>query len=101
MECDLGVPWVFAVHRRLDKNKNEKKGQAMFDNKGKRHLVKEAWPGTMVYIHPHSDLGSGGWAMVTEVSVKDLQGHPNVVEVIYPSGRSATADEFMITEVRK
>ena len=73
----------------------------MFDNEGKRHLVKEAWPGTMVYIHPHSDLGSGGWAMVTEVSVKDLQGYPNVVEVIYPYGRCATADEFMITEVRK
>ena len=101
MECDPGVPWVFAIHRCLDNNKNEKKGQAMFDNKGKRHLVKEAWPGTMVYIHPHSDLGSGGWAMVTEVSVKDHYGHPNVVEVIYPSGRNATADEFMITEVRK
>lgn len=101
MECDLGAHWIFTVHRRLDKNKNEKKGQAMFDNKGKRHLVKEAWPGTMVYIHPHSDLGSGGWAMVTEVSVKDHYGHPNVVEVIYPSGRNATVDEFMITEVRK
>ena len=73
----------------------------MFDNKGKRHLVKKAWRGTLVYIHPHSDLGSGGWAMVTEVSVKDHYGHPNVVEVIYPSGRNATADEFMITEVRK
>ena len=101
MERDPGVPWVFTIHRCLDKNKNEKKGQVMFDNKGKRHLVKEAWPGTMVYIHPHSDLGSGGWAMVTEVSVKDLQGYPNVVEVIYPYGRCATADEFMITEVRK
>ena len=101
MERGPGVPWVFTIHRCLDKNKNEKKGQVMFDNEGKRHLVKEAWPGTMVYIHPHSDLGSGGWAMVTEVSVKDLQGYPNVVEVIYPYGRCATVDEFMITEVRK
>tara|TARA_B100000242_G_C42906578_1_gene420402 strand:+ start:322 stop:579 length:258 start_codon:yes stop_codon:yes gene_type:complete len=76
-------------------------GGLMFDNKGKRHLVKEAWPGTMVYIHPHSDMSGGGWAMVTEVSVKDHYGHPNVVEVLYPSGRKAPADEFMITEVRK
>ena len=73
----------------------------MFSNKDKRHLVKEAWPGTMVYIHPHSGLSGGGWALVTEVSVKDLEGCPNVVEVIYPSGRRAPADEFMITEVRK
>jgi len=54
-----------------------------------------------VYIHPHSDLSGGGWAMVMEVSVKDHYGHPNVVEVLYPSGRLAPADEFMITEVRK
>ena len=40
--------------------------------------------------------------MVTEVSVKDLEGCPNVVEVIYgASGRSTPADEFMITEVRE
>ena len=73
----------------------------MFDNEGKRHLVKEAWPGTMVYVHPHSDLSGGGWAMVKEISLKDEQGYPCVVEVVYPSGRVAPADEFMVTEVRK
>ena len=73
----------------------------MFDNEGKRHLVKEAWPGTMVYIHPYSDMCGGGWVMVKEISLKDEQGYPNVVEVVYPSGRIAPADEFMVSEVRK
>jgi len=72
----------------------------MFSNEGNRHKIKEVKIGNMVYIHPHSDLLSGGWAMVTEISVRDLQGCPNVVEVLYPSGRNATVDEFMITEVR-
>ena len=34
-------------------------------------------------------------------SLKDEQGYPNVVEVVYPSGRVAPADEFMVSEVRK
>ena len=72
----------------------------MFGNNDNRHKIKEVEIGSMVYIHPYSDLSGGGWAMVTEVSVRDLQGHPNVVEVIYPSGRRGPADEFMITEVR-
>ena len=73
----------------------------MFDNEGKRHLVKKAWPGTMVYVHPHSDMLGGGWAMVKDISLTDKDGYPCVVEVVYPSGRVAPADEFMVTEVRK
>ena len=73
----------------------------MFDNEGNRHLIKKAWPGTLVYVHPHSDMLGGGWAMVKEISLKDEQGYPCVVEVVYPSGRVAPADEFMVTEVRK
>ncbi len=74
----------------------------MFDNQGKRHLIRKAWPGTMVYVHPQSTLGGGGWAFVTEVSLRDKEGYPCVVKVIYPkSGRVAPADEFMVSEVRK
>jgi len=73
----------------------------MFCNEDKRHLIKEVKIGNMVYIHPQSDISGGGWAMVTQVSVRDHRGYPNVVEVVYPNGRCAPADEFMITEVRK
>ena len=73
----------------------------MFFNEENRHLIKEVKVGNMVYIHPHSVLSGGGWAVDMEVSVKDHYGHTNVVEVLYPSGRLASADEFMITEVRK
>lgn len=72
----------------------------MFFNEENRHLIKQVKVGNMVYVHPESDLSGGGWAMVMKVSVKDHYGHPNVVEVLYPSGRLAPADEFMITEVR-
>jgi hypothetical protein len=72
----------------------------MFGNKGNRHKIKEVKIGNMVYIHPDSDLISGGWAMVEKISLTDEAGVPVVVDVIYPNGRKAKADEFMITEVR-
>ena len=38
--------------------------------------------------------------MIREVTLTDEAGFPVVVDVIYPNGRKAKADEFMITEVR-
>ena len=72
----------------------------MFSNDGHRHKIKEVKVGNMVYIHPDSDLISGGWAMVKEITLTDEAGFPVVVGVVYPNGRKGSADEFMITEVR-
>jgi len=73
----------------------------VFFNEGSRHLIKGVEVGNSVYVHPDSDMSGGGWAIVMSISLRDRDGKPDVVEVVYANGRRGPADEFMISKVIK